>query len=99
MDNSLLYLVGIIGDVLSSDIARFSEIYCRTVLLCRTLHLPCFCGVLHITCICGTQGDGLGASVHAELLAQQEEVARRKSEQAFGWLVEGGAVLDFLGLR
>ena len=39
--------------------------------------------MLHITCICSTQGDGLGGSGHAELLAQQEEVARRKSEQAF----------------
>jgi hypothetical protein len=53
-------------------------------------HFPCFYGVLHITCICSTQGDDLGVSGHGERLAQQEEVARRKSEQAFGWLVEGG---------
>jgi hypothetical protein len=66
-----------------ADIGR-ALLFSQTVLLCRTLHLPCFCGVLHITCIGSIQGDGVGVSGHAELLAQQEEVARRKSEPAFG---------------
>lgn len=64
--------------------------FCRTVLLRRMLHLPCFCGDPHITCIGGSRVDGYAASDHAGVLAQREGVTRRKSDGDRGRSWRGG---------